>query len=285
MAGILTNGELMAAPSPGVLRYGLFNAATVLDNLDARGIAAGFQLPAEGCGVIRAYDANCATHPAKEFDEGLSYLEATPYWVYATRQCGTVGQSPAEITASVRAKLISLEQLQVERQFWGGGTVAADPNLIGTAGVTTVTLGAGVTGFGAAIAALEASFYTAYGYNGVIHVNTAAYGQAAYAQLIVREGGTLRTPLGSTWAFGAGYGIAGPGGAAPAAGSVWAFMTPPVLIRRSDVIIPDVLMTMDRSANQYLALAERVYAHTWICDTVHAVQVPLSAPKVDTEAA
>lgn len=282
---ILNNGELIAAPSPGPLRYGLFNAATVLDNLDAPGIAAGFQLPAEGCGVIRAYDANCATHPAKTFDEGLSYMEATPYWVYATRQCGTVGTTAAEIEASVRNRLLSLEQTQVERQLWGGGTVAADPNLQGVAGVTTVTLGASVVGFNAAIAALEDAFYEVYGYQGVIHVSTQAYGAAAYGNLIERQAGTLRTPLGSAWSFGAGYGVAGPGGAAPAAGSVWAFMTPPVLIRRSQVMVPDVVATMDRVNNQWNGLAERVYGHTWICDSVFAVQVPLSAPKVDTEAA
>lgn len=279
---ITTNGELIAAPSPGQLRYGIFNAATVTDDLDARGIASGFQLPAEGCGVIRAYDANCATHPAKTFDEGLSYMEGTPYWVYATRKCGTTGKSAAEMEASVRARLTSLEQLQVERQFWGGGTVAADPNLIGVAGVTTVV--PAEPGAGRAIAALEASFYTTYGYNGVIHVNTGAYAALAYANLVEHRGGQLVTPLGSVWSFGAGYGTAGPGGAAATAGNMWAFMTPPVLIRRSAVMVPDVTATMDRTNNQYMALAERVYAHTWICDTVHAVQVPIPAPKVDTEA-
>jgi len=106
-----------------------------------------------------------------------------------------------------------------------------------------------------------------------------------YAGLVQRQGGSLVTPLGSTWAFGTGYGITGPGGAAPAAGNVWAFMTPPVLIRRSPVVVPDVTATMNRTNNQWMALAERVYAHTWVCDKVSAVQVPITAPKVDTEAA
>lgn len=73
---ILTNGEIIAAPAPGLPRYGLFNAATVLDDLEARGIAAGFQFPAEDCGVVVSYDANCETHPAKDFVEGLDYMEA-----------------------------------------------------------------------------------------------------------------------------------------------------------------------------------------------------------------
>lgn len=279
MAAIITNNaSVYPSPAPGQRRYGLFNAATVVDDLDARGIGTGFQIPAEDCGVVRSYDANCDTHPEKTFDEGLPYMEATPYWVYASRQCGTVGNRPSDIEASVRRRLVANEQREVEAQFWGGGAVAADPNLIGTAGVTTVVPGS--AGSSAAIAALEDSFYDAYGYTGVIHIAMRAYGNLAYGNLLVPSSGVLRTPMGSAWAIGAGYGIAGPGGAAPDAGNVWAFMTPPVIIRRSEIIAPSVLDTMDRIQNQYLGLAERVYAHTWVCGNVHAVQVPVLAPAV-----
>lgn len=285
MAGILANAEIIAAPAPGLVRYGLFSAATVTDDLDVRGIASGFQIPAEDCGLVRAYDANCLTHPEKTFDEGLPYMDASPYWVYATRKCGTVGKTAAEMASSVRRRLASGEQRAVEAQFWGGTAVASDPNLTGAVGVTTVVPTA--PGAGAAIAALEDAFYDAYGYVGTIHINTRGYAALAYAQILLRQGGAgmLTTPIGSVWAIGAGYGIAGPGGAAPAAGNVWAFMTPPVLIRRSPVVVPDVTATMDRTANQYMALAERVYTHTWVCDSVFAVEVPIAAPKVDTEAA
>lgn len=278
---ILSNPELIAAPAPGIPRYGLFNAATVLDDLDAPGIASGFQFPAEDCGVVRPYDANCDTNPSKTFDDGLDYMAAEPYWVYATRRCGTVGKTPQEIETSVRRKLAANEQHAVEEQLWGGTAVVTDPALTTVAGVTTVTPTA--PGAGAAIAALEAAFYDTYGYVGTIHVNTAAYGILAYAQLLYRQGGAgaLTTLLGSVWSIGAGYGITGPAAAAPDAGSVWAFMTPPVLVRRSQVIVPQVIETMDRSLNQYMALAERVYAHTWACDSVFAVQVPIAAPAVE----
>lgn len=286
MAPIIANAELITAPAPGLLRYGLFNAATVTDDLDGRGIATGFQVAAEDCGTVRTYDANCLTHPAKVFDEGLPYMVAEPYWVYATRQCGTVGTTPAEMSASVRRRLASGEQRAVEEQLWGGGALVSDPQLTTATGVTTVVLPAGTTGAGAAIAALEDAFYDTYGYRGTIHIAMRGYAALAYAQLIERgNGGLLTTPVGSSLSFGAGYGITGPLGVAPAAGNVWAFMTPPVLIRRSAVMVPDVTATMDRTFNQYLALAERVYAHTWVCDSVFAVEVPVSAPKVDTEAA
>ena len=278
---IISNAEQVPAPAPGLRRYGLFNAATVLDDLDARGIASGFQLPGEDCGTARPYDANCDTHPAKTFDEGMEYLAADPYWVYATLQCGTVGKTAQEIESSVRRRLASGEQRAVEEQLWGGSAVASDPSLITATGVTAVTPTA--PGAGAAIAALEDAFYDTYGYVGTIHVSTSAYAQLAYAQLLVRQGGAgaLVTPIGSVWSIGAGYGVNGPLDDVPDAGNVWAFMTPPVLIRRSPVVVPDVTMTMDRVANQYMGLAERVYAHTWLCDSVFAVQVPVAAPAVE----
>lgn len=276
---ILTNPGLYPAPSPGLLRYGLFSAATVADDLDARGIASGFQFEAGDCGVVRSYDANCDTHPEKTMDEGLGYIESSPYWVYASRQCGTVGKTAAEFEASVRRRLIANEQHEVEAQLWGGGAVTADPQLTTVLGVTTVTPGA--PGSSAAIAALEESFYSEYGYVGTIHINTAGYGNLAYSNLLVRNGGTLNTPLGSVWSIGAGYGTDGPEGVAAAAGSVWAFMTPPVLVRRSEVIQRPAWEVADRAANQFIGIAERVYAHAWLCDAVHAVQVPIAAPAVE----
>jgi hypothetical protein len=280
MAAIIDNGELIAAPATGPLRYGLFSAATVTDDLGARGIASGFQLPAEGCGIIRTYDANCNTSPAKTFDEGLTYMDAAPYWLYATRKCGSVGKSAAEMAASVRTKFLSLEQHQVEAQLWGGTLFPTTPSLTANAGTVTVVPSA--AGAGAAIAALEDEFYETYGYVGTIHLAMSGYAAVRYAGLVDRQGGTLVTPMGSVWSFGSGYGITGPGAESPTVGSAWAFMTPPVLIRRSELMVPDVTATMDRSLNQYMALAERVYAHTWVCDTVFAVEVPLAAPGVVT---
>lgn len=276
---IITNAQETRAPAPGLLRYGLFSAATVTDDLGPREIASGFQFPAEDCGDVRPYDATCERpFDEKTFDEGLGYMEATPYWLYATRQCGSVGTSAEAMEASVRRRLASGEQRAVEGQVWGGGVLASDPQLTTAVGVTTVVPTA--VGSSAAIAALEEAFYDTYGYVGTIHINMRAYGNLAYGNMLERRGGTLNTPMGSVWSIGSGYGITGPLGVAPAAGNVWAFMTPPVLVRRSAVITPPGLGTFDRSTNQYMSLAERVYAHTWACDSVFAVQVPVMAPAV-----
>lgn len=285
MAVIIDNHQLVAAPQPEPLRYGLFNAATVTDDLGTREIAAGFQVPAVDCGTVRLYDSQCppGENDPKTFDEGLPHMPADPFWVYSTRQCGLVGETGAELMDSVRRRLLGGEQTQVEAALWGGTAPPVDPNLTGNVGTVTVVPSA--PGAGAAIAALEESFYSAYGYVGTIHVNQQAYGAIRYAGLITRSdtvhstAGVLRTPLGSAWALGAGYGITGPAGIAPAAGFVWAFMTPYVLIRRSGIIAQDDPRAfINRTTNQFMGLAERVYAATWTCPVVHAVQVPIAAP-------
>lgn len=274
---IIQNRQLVDASPPGPRRYGLFDAATVVDTLDARAIAAGIQYPELDCGApLTEYDANCVTNPTKDFEEGLGYTGGDPYWLYAANRCGSVGRTPAEITDAIRRTLAGGEQTAVENVLWTGGGFATDPALE-TAGATIVVPTA--PGAGAALAALEAAFYAAYGYQGTIHVNTAAY--AALAPYVDRQGGAgvLTTEINSKMAYGAGYGITGPAGVAPAAGFVWAFMTPNVTVRRSEIIVPDVLMTFDRIANQYNALAERAYLHTWTCDVVFAVQIPVAAPQ------
>lgn len=283
MAVITDIPQLAETPAPGPLRYGIFRAATVTDDLGVREIGTGFQIAAPDCGVSRLTDAPCDPADAveKTMDEGLPYMEALPYWVYSSRQCGIVGRTQAELSAGVRRRLAGGEQTQVEAAFWGGTAPAVDPSLTGTAGVVTVTPDG--PGAGAAIAALEESFYGEYGYVGTIHINTRAYAALTYAELIsdTPTAGVITTPLGSRLSIGAGYGITGPAGAAPDAGNVWAFMTPPVWIRRSDIISQDDFRSaLDREFNQYVGLAERVYAHTWTCPVVHAVQVPVAAPAV-----
>jgi len=275
---MIQNRQLVPSVPPGPRRYGLFDAATVTDGLDARAIAAGIQFPELDCGpALAEYDANCVTHPEKEFHEGLGYTGGDPYWLYTLQRCGTVGRTPAEVADSVRRTLAGGEQTAVESIVWTGGGFATDPALTTAADVVTVTPAG--PGAGAALAALEASFYAEYGYQGTVHVSMTAY--AALADYVDRTGGAgvLTTELGSKMAYGAGYGVTGPLGVAPAAGFVWAFMTPNVTVRRSEIIAPDVVQTLDRAVNQFNALAERVYLHTWTCDVVHAVQIPVAAPQ------
>jgi hypothetical protein len=282
MGKIITNRELIAAPPVARLRYGVFTAAQSMLDMDTRIIASGLQFLTDHCDGAQLYDQTCESNPTKTVTTGSDLMAADPYWVVARKRCGSVGRSADEMLAAVRSQLYTASQTLVENAIWDSGSLTTvTPTLTG-AGATIVTpLG---SGFGAAIAALEQAFYAVNGYIGTIHVSTRAYAAAAYNNLIVGAGGAgrLTTPIGSVWSFGAGYGITGPADVAPGAPeNVWAFMTSPVTIWRSGVLPqPDPRQTFDRTLNQWDVVAEEVFAHTWDCPEVFAVEVPVISPGV-----
>lgn len=273
---IIANQQQIAAPPTSPIRYGIFAALQGPFTLDTRGIGSGLQYVTDHCGGAELYDANCTTNPAKEFVEGSDIIAADPFWVVSAKNCGAVGRTPGEMETGIREQLLAGEQSAVESAVWDGGGIGATPNLTGS-GATIVTPTA--PGAGAAIAALEAAGYgSMFGYNGVIHINTAAYAALAYSNVMERSGARWQTPLGTTLSIGAGYDITGPGDVAPEPGFVWAFMTSTTSLWRSEVMVPDIRRTFNRVTNQYTAVAERVYAVAWDCPMTFAVQVPVAAP-------
>lgn len=284
MAGIAgLVAPLVEAPPVTALRYGVFNAARVTELTGteaARLWGAGYSYLTDHCGGAVAYDDTCAAQPVKDFVEGSDLIEGDPFRVMATKQCGTVGRSMAEIEQAVRQQLMSGEQTVVESVMWDGGPLAAHtPTLTGSGATALVPAGPGA---GAAIAELEESAYDVFGYQGVIHVNTAAYAALVYSGLVVPDGAVLRTPLGTRLSFGAGYNTTGPADIAAPAGFVWAFMTAQVDIRRTGVTVPPLDQTLNRTTNQWTAEAIRAYAFTWECPEVFAIPVPVAAPAVAT---
>lgn len=283
MAVIIANEHEISKPTPPARRYGLFDVATSMDETGERVIASGLQFVAEDCGIqVVPYDATCAApHAEKVFTPGTPIVDAKPYWLLASYQCGTVGTTVADVRRRALARYNAGVQHAVENVVWTGGGLAGQEPALTTAGATVVVPTA--AGAGAAISALEEAFYDAHGYVGTIHVNQRASGALKDSGMLDRrEAGIWRTPLGSNVSMGAGYGITGPAAAAPAAGFVWAFMTPQVYLWSSAVNQPDPVQTLDRSLNQWMTLAETVYAHAWLCDTVFAVQVPIAAPATAT---
>lgn len=273
---------LVEAPPVAALRYGVFAAARVTEITDpeqqARLWGSGYSYITDHCGGAVAYDDTCAAQPAKTFVEGSDLIEGDPFRVMATKQCGSVGRTAAEMEQAVRQQLASGEQSVVEAVMWDGSTLATHTPTLTGSGATALVPAA--PGAGAAIAELEESGYDVFGYQGVIHVNTAAYAALAYSNLVVRDGAVLRTPLGTRLSFGSGYGTTGPDDLAAPAGFVWAFMTSMVDIRRTPVFVPPMNEVFDRTGNQWMAEAIRAYAFTWDCPEVFAVLVPVAAPAV-----
>ena len=279
MATILTNRELIDSLPRQRSRYGLFNAATLLP-MSQQMIAAGLQFFADDCGnFIEATNPECGVAPVeKTANEGTELVGTDPYWRETRMRCGTVGRPASEIQQAVQDRLKAMEQWHVENVLWNG--IAAQPGVLNLINAGATPVNPVAPGAGAAIAALENAFYQANGYVGTIHVNTQAEGALENAGFLNPEAGVLRTRVGSAVSLGAGYGVNGPDDVAPAAGFVWAFMTGYVGVWRSENIMArvNVQRAMDRTLNQWDAIAERVYAAAWACPEVFAVQVPIAAP-------
>lgn len=283
MAGIIPR-VTVEAPPVAPLRYGLFRAAWQTIEAEPHVRAGGVQFQPDTCGVARLYTAECPItgQDVKTLTDTPTTMTADPFGVYAAVDCSPVGFTAEEHRQRAINKLITTEQTAVESALWNGGGVGATPALT-LAGATVATTGA-LTSFEARLSAMIAEFEAAYGRQGTIHVNTRALGNAATQHLVERPSvppevpQILVTPNGHRWSFGAGYGVTGPANVAPAAGSVWAFMTPPVTIWQSPIMIVDPNMTMDRTTNQRYALAERDYTVAYECPTVFAVELPLENP-------
>lgn len=282
MAAIMPPASVVTPPV-APLRYGLFRAArAIMEDAPPQAALGGVQFEPVACGGAHLYSAVCppSTQALKTIDPSTAPIATRPFWVYASEVCSPVGRDLTEQRRRAVQRLLGGEQTQVEAAFWDGGSVNAGPSLT-TIGATIVPTT--LTSFGGRLSALIAAFQAAYGYQGTIHANTVLEGAAAFGNMIVRPDtpdipAHLVTPTGEIWSFGGGYGITGPGGVAPTAGSAWAFITAPVTIwRDAEISVQDPAQTFDRTLNQAKVVAERGYNVAPDCLTAFAIELPLEA--------
>lgn len=113
-----------------------------------------------------------------------------PITVWAYDQCDLTGRSQDEVLDRVRQNLRLREQVAVEREF--------------ASRLKTDTSPAGADNLVQAVSLLESELAKTNTL-GVIHASAGLASVAAYAQLVVRSGGAVKTPMGHRWAFGGGY--------------------------------------------------------------------------------
>lgn len=229
------------APAATPILAGLYQAATVHDNVQVRGDGILVRSPNcdTGGGV---WDLACDPPPLNPDKTPATRHADTPFaafGVWESDECGP--RSAAETIARVQQQLLLHEQPRVEER------VAA--RLLADAGTpVTFTAVAEIPVFVAAVGALEQALGVA---PGVIHA-PARYQAAAEHFGMVRNG---RTPRGHAWAFGTGYDSLG----AVLVG------TGPVIVERSSVTAPDVT---DIRSNRHVAVAERLIVVGWECTPV-----------------
>lgn len=270
--------NVIQAPDPGPLRYGLFNVATGPLDMPNRVRQAGITYDPVGCGTSRAYPADCTgSPPTKTFDPNTGESTALPFVVYSTIVCGSAGYTSDYLEAKVRRKLLATEQAGVEEALWSGavgtsGALANTPTFQG-GGTTILTAAAGLH---TAIGNLEDYAAANYGFEPVLHMETRLAERVGLGGAIRRDGNILRTPLGTPISFGGGYPGTSPAAAAPAAGHAWIYITGHVTLWRApDVFVAPAREVFDRSLNQYKLIAEREWLVAVDCFTA-AIDVDLT---------
>lgn len=262
---------LIDKPTPTFpLRYGLFQAAVGPLDLPVHGRNGGLRYVTSICADGFGYEVACIGATASKtasFSAGSTTVTGTPFIVYATQVCGTVGYTFEEQRSMVVERLKAVEQGVVEDIF-SQSTFGQGPGLIAADGIATV-VGAGDT-ITDVIGELERAMYCgtlSYGPPAYLHVPIPAFLRMKQEHLMEFDGTRWRTPIGTVVSTGC-YANEDPLGAAPADGVFWLYITGQTAIWRtpdSQIQVAPVEGSLNRTTNQMLMLAEREYVVTYEC--------------------
>lgn len=281
----------VSAPVREQSRFGLFSVATMPDQAEPR-FALGVQWEPTSCELAGSVSGDCydpdLTPPADpptglglppQATSGVGPLvDATPFAVYGSYDCGPFSRPVEEAEIRARQHLAAREESEVERTI-----AAGDRNNRSTfQGATLLDTGVSLVD---AIGQIESALAFLHGGQAVIHVPRLVGAHLAHARLASRQGARLETLGGTYVTLSTGLDIAdvGPDGDPPPAGEVWLYGTPTPVVRRSDVwITPDPEFRPHHATNELEVFAWRTYVVGWECATV-AVRVDLDLDRGEPE--
>lgn len=251
----------------GIEPYGLFSAARIIEGVTGPELG-GVQYPYRCDPATDTWPGPCADVPDGEQKNlpanGQDLVESRSFSVYAFETCPLVGYEEAELEALARDSLRRGEQHDVERAVWSGRgdfiglTERGDVTVLADGPVDPVT----------AVTLAEYWLGRQDG-TGLMHINAIGASPLCDASMMWRDGNVYRSTLGHAMSLGGGYGLTGPGGASPAAGAAWMFITRAVTIRRSPIRVDSGLRAQ---SNEHDSRAERIYVPTIPCP-IAAVEV------------
>jgi len=252
---VIAPPQVVPAPEPRGLRYGLLTAANGPLDLSVHGQAGGIVYEPVSCGFARSYATLCHTDARianKTFDPNETPITRESFVVYSSLACGSAGKTSTELEAKVRRRLANGEQSVVEA---GMATILA-------AGATPV-IAPGTT-LADVVGELEQWLYgtdatapadAQYGNVGYIHASPRIAAHAMNAALIVSDGSLLRTRMGTIWVFGGGY---------PDDGTI--YISGNVTVWRApEVFVSPPQQILNKNTNQYHMIAEREYVVSYDC--------------------
>lgn len=270
---IITAPMLVSKPTPSMpRRYGLLQAAVGPLDLPTHARIGGLQYVHAMCGEGAGYTIACPDSGTKTIAGVTETVIGSPFIVYSTMACASVGFTFEEQRSLVMQKLLSVEQSIVEEAL-SSGSFGQDPSLLAADGIVTVT-GGGATAV-EVVSELEQAMYCGfdstasnYGPAAYLHMPIPVFNDLKSQHMIDFDGTRWRTPLGTVVSTGCYAGNA-PDGSAAAAGVFWIYITGQTTVWQtsdSDVQIAPVEGSLDRATNQMLMLAEREYVVTYECN-------------------
>ncbi|GAA0591559.1 hypothetical protein GCM10010174_03230 [Kutzneria viridogrisea] len=278
-APVVPRVHVAAASGAMPHRFGLFSAATILENADPHELG-GIEYEAVTSTRVDGWPApgqpGAPPSGVKTPYPTSSVVVGTPFAVFAAVD-DLLGHDEPMVRAQLRQRFLCGEQAAVER-IVRTGEFGNWPHLASASVLVPDAPGVDLCD---AVGLLEQWLAETLGGTGVLHAPRTIAPRLAQALCMVVSGPTAQTVLGSTWALGTGF-TGGPPNSEGTDhevddGSLWLYATGPVTIRRSALIEPATWTTgaVDRATNRALLVEERIYVVDWPT-TVAAVRV--SAP-------
>jgi hypothetical protein len=167
-------------------------------------------------------------------DELAEFLPTTIYSHHGCNGRVDAEEYRDEAVALLEARTASM----LARELWTG-EVSGNPSLVSTGIDITAFIGGSVSAADGIAILLQAFSENTLGLEGTVHIPAAALGQLT-AYNIQRHGNRIETLNGHPVITGPGYpgaGEVGPGGAEPGAGQVYAYVTGPVEVAVSPIVV------------------------------------------------
>lgn len=218
------------------------------------------------------YAINCPpVSGSKTFSLMEVPVSGAPFGVITSYACAPVGWTQEEVRQRLATRMMLWEQRAVERRVWQGWNNSngqgVQPGLFATA----TNLGDSAC-MKVAVARLEQALADNGVAGGYIHARPYMMPWLADAHLIELGGSggrsrTFFTPRGTPIVFGEGYDGSAPNGSPPASGATAEAMyaSGRITIWGSEVSIPPLDQTFDRTNNIQYALAEKVFVAVLEC--------------------
>lgn len=252
-------------PQIGPPRQSLFAIATVDNENDDRFIG-GLQwdpepLRTEGGGDLGTWKVD-ASNTAVSGHAVTPYATGNAFGIWASEVKTGITVDFEDMKARVTRKLLAYESRAAEAQLWSD-SLGVNPSLK-LANSTAQDAGAGAgQSITRSIGIADRTIADQWG-RGMLHMRPETLAGAVNAQVLTKEGNVWLTPLGNIVIPGAGYSGLSPAGSG-SVGDDYIFMTPPVEVHRSGVVITpnNVVEATDRSVNNVIVYAIRFVAILW----------------------